>query len=199
MTTPLQLPPLRDAQRYAGLYVVQFAHGVSVGYTADEVATLLREPEHAGIGIFRIHRVDEAGCVELMGVSVAELGGLEAMIFASAEAEHARRDLRTLQQLAEERPLPIGVRAELIDLIDYDPPHAVCLLYTRPASTMVSNWLLASGFAGGDQVFGGSEAEFIRQSAAGEPIASVLLKADLRHAPRGREDILASTHEPLQR
>jgi len=190
---------MRDARRYAGLYVVQFAHGVSVGYTADEVATLLREPEHREIVVYRVHRVDEVGRFELAGVEARDLGGLESMIFASRDAAQARRDLATLQRLAADTPLPVGVRAELVDLIDIDPPHAVCLLYTQPASTMVSDWLMAVGFAGGERVIGGPEAERIRAEAGGEPIASVLLPAQIRHVSRSRDEVLATIHEPLQR
>ncbi|HRX85711.1 MAG TPA: hypothetical protein P5572_11900, partial [Phycisphaerae bacterium] len=89
--------------------------------------------------------------------------------------------------------------SELVDLIDIDPPHAVCLLYTQPASTMVSDWLMAVGFAGGERVIGGPEAERIRAEAGGEPIASVLLPAQIRHVSRSRDEVLATIHEPLQR
>jgi hypothetical protein len=198
MPATLKLPPLRDAQRLVGLYVVQFAHGVSVGYTSDEVALLLRETDYRDVSIFQIHRVDDAGHVELAGIRPADLAGMESILFASRDAAQANRDFATLRRLAAEHPLPCGVRAELIEIPDLDSPHAVCLRYARPASTMVSSWLSRLGFEGGERVFGGVEAESLRQSA-GEPIASVLLPARFEQVSRSREAVLASVHEPVQR
>jgi hypothetical protein len=199
MATPLQLPPLRDPQRYAGLYAVQFAHGVAVGYTFDEVAIVLAEQAYCECPVYRIHRIDAAGRVELAGISARDLAGDECMIFASRDAAQASGDFAALRRLAAEDPLPCGVRIELIDLADLDPPHAVCLLYTKSASTMVAEWLLRAGFGGGDQVIGGAEATGIRRAASTVPIASSVLAARIAHAPRTREQVLASVHEPLQR
>lgn len=199
MSIPFQLPRLGDPQRYVGLYVIQFAHGVSVGYTREEVAILLAEPQYRDASAFRIHRCDDAGCIELAGVSPRDFVADEWMIFASRDADDAVRGFAHIRQCALRTPAPCPVRAELIDLDNLDPPHAVCLIYARSASTMVSSWLLAIGFRGGERVFGGQEAAELRNTATTDPIASAALPAAPLYAPRTRQQLLASVFEPLQR
>jgi len=199
MSIPFQMPRLGDPQRYVGLYVIHFPHGVSVGYTREEVAILLAEPQYRDVSAYRIHRCDDAGCIELAGVTPRDFVGDEWMIFASRDDDDAARDFARIRQCALSTPAPCPVRAELIDLANLDPPHAVCLVYARSASTMVSSWLLAIGFRGGDRVFGGQEAAELRNAATTDPIASAALPAASQYASRTRQQLLARVSEPLQR
>ncbi|MCB9850074.1 MAG: hypothetical protein H6817_05155 [Phycisphaerales bacterium] len=199
MNPNFTIPRLPDPQRYTGTYLVQVPHGVAVGYLAGEVVTLLSIDAYRDAPVFRIHRVDDTGRVELIGVTVADLAGDDVLLFVNSDAEHAGTQFSTLRQLANADPLPIPVRAELIDLPGLSAPHAVCLLYPRHANTMVSDWLLRVGFDGGDQVLGGQEAASIRHQVTGSPVATMTLAAKMDETPRSREELLASVKEPLQR
>ncbi len=195
----MNLPPLRNPERYAGLYVVDFGDHAAVGYTADEIAMLTAEAPYRDVTVYRIHRVDPEGRVELAGVQTAELAGQEVMLFLTGDSLAAGRDFRTLRTLAADHPLPCPVRAELIDLPESGYPHAVCLLYLRSASTMVSGWLTEVAFAGGEQVLGGGEALAIRGSTEREPVAAGVLPHRAVHVSRTQEEVLSAVDRPLQR
>jgi len=199
MLTPFQLPRLTNPKQYEGLYAVHFPHGVSVGYTLEEIQTLQTEPEYADVRVYRIHRVDDHGNIELAGVSPRDLAAEDTILFASADPKRATRDFAALQQHAASHPLPSPARLELIDLPDQNHPHAVSLTYPRAAGPAVTTWLQSANFTPGETAIGGAEAKNLRRQAPADPIASANLPSQSQHSSRTREQVLACVHDPLQR
>jgi hypothetical protein len=199
MTDHFTIPPLAHPQRYTGLYVIRFAHGTVAGYVAEEVAMLLRASEHADATAYRIHRVDERGCLELIGVRLDDLTGESVMLLTRSDPALAADDFATLRQIARDTPPPCAVRLEHLDLPQPYAAHAVGLIYPQHASTMLGRWLVRSGFAGGDQVYGGLEAQAARAAALAKPVAVADLAIDPHRQPRTWEVVSAAIREPVQR
>jgi len=195
----MKLPPLRNPLQYVGLYVLDFGDRVAAGYTAQEVALLLATKEYESAKAFRIHRVDERGCVELAGVSGRDVMQRDILVFAFDSAEQAGRGFSRLRQLAQQTPAPCACAMEWVDFADVDPPNAVCLTFAQSASGGLSSWLEAVGFDAGSRVYGGPRLLGRYRAAALQPIAQCTLVAVADYAPRSIDELRDSIDQPLQR
>ena len=195
----MKLPPLKDPQRYVGLFAFDFGEWVSVGYTAEEVAILLASEEYAGGKAFQVYRVDDHGNVELIGVTGRELEAEEIIIFARASADRAGDDFGELRRLATAQPPPCNLRLELTDLPEVDPPHLVAMLFPRHANRPVAQWLSDAGFAGGDTVMAGEHVRRLYHEAGVSPVMSTVLPAAADRRPRAPDEVLATVRELIQR
>lgn len=195
----MKFPSIPEPERYVGLYVYDFGTHVSVGYTAAELCVLRESRAYRHGMAYQIHRVNEAGGIELRGVHVERLTGQEAMCFLRAEAPAAQRDYDTLCAVAAACPLPCIVEMQLAKLQAFDPPHVTALAYAASATDVVAGWL--SRYAGhtGDRVIGGIDAYATLIASEGERIASCQLPALLDYKDRPAQEILRSVHDPLQR
>ena len=195
----MDLPAIPQPHRYVGLFVFDFGEWTSVGYTAEEIVVLLESAEHTGGQAYRIHRVDDAGCIELAGVGSMELRGENLLLFASYACEPAERDFARLRVLAGDHPPPCALRIELVDLPGHSPPHAVALLFSRHVMGQVSDWLTTIGFQGGEVVSGGGDAVDSYREAATDPIATLHLHAQATLTSRSAAEVLRTVRNPLQR
>jgi hypothetical protein len=195
----MKLPPLKDPQRYVGLFVFDFGEWASVGYTAEEVGILLASPEHAAGAAFRIYRADESGHLELTGIKPDELQAEEIIIFARSSADRAGDDFNDLRKLAQTTPPPCNIRLELVDVPETDPSHIVGLLFPRHANPQVAQWLSDAGFAGGDVVMAGEHVRRLYHQSGASPVMSTVLPAGSDRRPRTPEEVLATVREPVQR
>ena len=87
----MNLPEVKDPDRYVGLYVVDFGDYSSTGFTADEVAEILESEKISDVKVYKIHRALPDGQMELKGV-IAETFQLEkGMFFYAADEDTARQ------------------------------------------------------------------------------------------------------------
>ena len=188
----MKIPPLQQPERYAGSYLLDLGDRVCVGYTADEVAVLLETEECRSATAYLIHRVDERGNVELVGVSTKDVVRRDILIFAFDSPDAARTAFSCLRRLAAKTPAPCPCSMELTDFDGVEPSHVISLTFPQAASGQLSAWLERNEFDAGDRVFGGPQTLSQYQAAAPTPIAQCLLATTFDHKSRSREELLAS-------
>lgn len=176
-----------------------FGDHASVGYTAEEIAVLGRSPAHRDGRAYLIHAVDEDGVLSLRGATEVDLVGEESMIFRHRASPHAVASYEQIVGLAEERPLAALVKIELARHDGRDEAHAVALIYKLHAATVVSSWLIATGFAGGDSVDCGADVLAEYRADVPEAVASGYLACKMRYVSRGEDEVLASVELSVQR
>ncbi len=195
----MKIPPLKNPQRYIGLYVFDFGDWVSAGYTAEEVEILLGSSEYKNGQAYRIYRVDSQDRVELVGISPGDLLGDSMLLFASAGEDQARRDYDSLFEMARQRSLTCSVEMVLAEFSEGEMAFGVGLIYPYHAEKNVSDWLLAGGFAGGESVSGGTEVLQDYRRGANKSLASCVLECAEEYKPREKDEVLRQVREPLQR
>ena len=195
----MKMPPLKNPQRYIGLYAFDFGDWVSAGYTAEEVDMLLGSSEYKNGQAYRIYRVDSQDRVELVGISPNDLLGESMMLFASTGEDQARRDYDSLFELARQRPLMCSVEMVLTELSEGEMAFGVGLIYPCHAEKNVSDWLLTGGFTGGESVSGGAEVLQEYRRTANKTLVSCVLDCAEEYKPRAKDEVLSQVREPLQR
>jgi hypothetical protein len=127
-----------NAEKYIGLYLVDFGEYSSVGFTAQEVAEILESERFADAKVYKIHNAYPDGKLELVGVN-REIFQLESgMFFYSSDPDVCRKDFDNLVKLAVENPAPC--RAKL---------HRSCkeklwvtaIIYPAEYEDDISRWL----------------------------------------------------------
>lgn len=155
----MQLPRLDQPDRYRGLYVYDFGEWSAVGYTAEEIAILLEEPDLDGGSIYRIHNVTPDGTFELRGVSRDRFELEAGMFFMRTDEAAARGDFAALTALAEADAPPARARLELARTVGGEgPQYITSLIYPAEYDEDFAAWLLHHDFRGGDFVEGGVSA-----------------------------------------
>lgn len=196
---PLILPPIRNPQRYAGLYVYDFGEHVSVGYTAVEIRVLRESAAHRGGTAYEIYRVDENGAMELRGVLDDRLTQRESICLLRRDGSDARRDYDALREASERDPIGCAVEMQLAKLYAFDPPHVTALSYASSATSVVAGWLLIHAPGAGDEVAGGSDAHARLVASDGVRIASCELRTRTDFRDRSADEVLAQVDRTLQR
>lgn len=195
----MKLPPLDRPQDYVGLFVYDFGDHISVGYTAEEINTLQSSPRHRGGAVYRVHRADEAGRLELQGMQAERLDRQEGLIFTFGDEPRARRDYATLHRGAQADPLPCPTKLLLARLEATGPAFAVALTYPAYASGPVSTWLSRLGFEGGDSATGGAAALARFRTAGTATLDSCDLPTQERFVTRPAAEVLATVDRSVQR
>ena len=195
----LRLPPVRNAERYVGLYVYDFGAYTSIGYTAAEIRILRESEAHRGGTAYEVYRVTDAGVFELRGVLDERLAVREAICFLRSVATAARRDYDTLCNAAQDSPAPCSVEIQLAEVHDFRPPHVTAMLYPAAASAVLSGWLSRCEFDGGDRVIAGIDAHDAFMTADALRIESCQLAALLDYTDRLAEEVLRTIDRPVQR
>src|SRR5512139_3551963 len=102
----MKLPVVKQADRYVGLYVVDFGDTSSVGFTAEEVAEILDSERYKDCKVYKIHRAYPDGRMELKGVR-REAFQLEAgMLFYEDSETESRDDFKKLINTAVQSAPP---------------------------------------------------------------------------------------------
>lgn len=195
----MQLPRLEHPDRYVSLYVVDFGESVGVGYTAEEVATLLDSEAYRHVHVYRIHRASPDGTLELRGVGRLRFLLETGTFFYAADKPAGRRDYSNLRALARRTPPPC--RAELF-LAELPRPSSLAfvvgLVYPAEHDQDVARWLLDNNVTAGSRADGG-----IRRLRAVRHEAHIIESAQLHAAPARRsrtpEEVFASVGRTIQR
>lgn len=195
----LQLPPLDQPQRYAGLFVYDFGDHTAVGYTAAEIAVLRFSTHHRHGKAYEIYRVDDSGSIELRGVSDAALVARDGLAFLRHTLSEARADYDILVSLAERWPCPVSAELTLARVYMFEPDYAVVLTYPATASSIFARWLDDAHYRGGSTVLAGPQV--IRETGGANLIrlASTALRAKTGYSDRSAEEVLRSVDRPVQR
>ncbi len=151
----MKLPELKEADKYVGLYVVDFGDHSSTGFTASEVAELLESEQFADAQVYRIHRANPDGSLELQGVA-RETFRLEAgMFFYAADESTARDDYARLLSWGEQTLPPARCKVHLAAAGDR---HVTALIYPAEYDHAFSQWLLDADYHTAGEVAGGTGA-----------------------------------------
>lgn len=197
----LNLPAGTDANRYRGLFVVDFGAWTATGYTADEVALLLDTDDYRHGKVYRIERVAPNGSMELRGVPPERFQFEAGMFFFRGTAAEAESDYQALLERATQAPPPSRAMLQLCrrtGALESDG-FVTALIYPAECDPDVARWLVALDYQGGNRVEGGIS--HVTDFYAEQPV--VLRREQLwtanQRSSRSREEILSSVRQALQR
>ncbi len=151
----MNLPEVKNADKYTGLFVVDFGDHCGVGFVAEEVAELLESEQFTEVQIYQVHRANPDGTMELKGVN-KETFQLEAgMFFYAADADTAQDDYQKLLAWSGKQLPPARCK---IQLSSTDNVHLVALIYPAEFDNAFSQWLLDGNYRTAGQIEGGTSA-----------------------------------------
>ena len=151
----MKLPEVKNADKYTGLYVVDFGDHCGVGFVAEEVAELLESEQFEDVQVYKVHRANPDGRMELKGVN-KETFQLEAgMFFHAADAKTARDDFERLAAWADEHLPPARCK---VKLANSGESYVTALVYPAEFDDAFSKWLLDGNYRTTGQVEGGTGA-----------------------------------------
>lgn len=152
----MKLPQLKNADKYKGLYAIDFGDHNGIGFTGEEVAELLESERFRDIKVYKIYKAYPDGTVELKGMTT-EIFQLEmGMFFYSADENQAQQDYKGLVDIAV-RTAPPG-RAK-VHLAKYaDDKFVTALIYPAEYNEEFSDWLSEAEYKTVGAAEGGIEA-----------------------------------------
>lgn len=194
----MKLPRLDDPPRFQGLYIFDFGEWCAVGYTADEIATLLESERFAEGRVYRIHRAWPDGRMELRGVASERFQLESGMFFTRTDEADAVHDFQELAAVAERVRPPCRARLHVAALDIAPARFMTALIYPAEYDDAIGAWLTQIEFQGGDVAEGGA-------SLVGDYDASAKTILDRRQlwpaesTGRSREELIASVRRAVQR
>lgn len=139
----MKLPEVKNADKYRGLYVVDFGDHCGVGFTAEEVAELLESERFCDVQAYKIHRATPDGTMELAGVN-KETFQLEAgMFFYAQNPDTAKDDFQRLNAWADQQHPPARCK---VHLAGHDDTCVTALIYPAEYDDAFSRWLLDANY-----------------------------------------------------
>ena len=151
----MMLPELENANKYTGLFVVDFGDHCGVGFVAEEVAELLESERFTDVQVYQIHRANPNGTMELKGVNKGTFQLETGMFFYANDAETARDDYQRLLAWSDTQLPPARCKVQLANA---DNAHLVALIYPAEFDDAFSKWLLDGNYRTVGQVEGGASA-----------------------------------------
>ena len=152
----MQLPEIKNTQRYIGLYVVDFGDSCSVGFTADEVAELLDSEKFQNIKAYKIHNAKPDGTMELKGVTPQTFQLETGMFFEAYTKDIATADYKKLVDLAITITPPGRAKVHLAKRANDE--YVIALIYPAEYNDEFSSWLLEANYKTLGQTHGGTGA-----------------------------------------
>jgi hypothetical protein len=151
----MKLPEVQNADKYTGLYVVDFGDHCGVGFTAEEVTELLESERFADVQIYKVHRANPDGTMELAGISKQTFQLEAGMFFYANEEQDARADFERLTAWADEYLPPARCK---VHLANHGDSYVTALIYPAEFDDAFSGWLLDANYRTAGQVEGGAGA-----------------------------------------
>lgn len=197
----MDLPRLEEPQRYRGLYVYDFGEWAAVGYTGEEIAVLLESEQYRHGKVYKIQRASPDGRLELSGVSVQRFRLESGVFFYRADRRQARADFEQFCAAARSRPVPCRAFVHLADRAPAAAATRFVTAFVYPAEfeDEISEWLLATGFQGGELVEGGSSHVSNYYAEEKEIIERCQLWSRSTTPSRCAEEVLANVRCAVQR
>ena len=193
----MDIPNLRQPDRYVGLYILEFEDYCSVGFTAGEVAELLDSEKYKDTKVYKIHKAYPNGTLEIKGVS-AQTFQLEAgLFFYATDIDTAGADFKRLTDSSVSNTPPC--RAKL-HLAKYSQDNFVtALIFPAEYNDEISNWLLINCYKTTGAAEGGIEATQRYYDQAPEILQKNQLFAKNESADRSGMELLNSLKKAVQR
>lgn len=151
----MKLPEVENVDKYTGLYVVDFGDHCGVGFTAEEVAELLESKRFAGVQVYKIHRANPDGTMELKGIPHQTFELEAGMFFYAADEATAHDDYQRLLAWAGQQLPPARCK---IQSANTGNTFVTALIYPAEFDGEFSKWLLDGNYRTAGQVEGGSGA-----------------------------------------
>jgi hypothetical protein len=151
----MKLPDIKNADKYTGLYVVDFGDHCGVGFVAEEVTELLESEQFSDVQVYKIYRANPDGTMELKGVPHQTFGLEAGMLFYAADEATAQDDYRRLITWANEQLPPARCK---VHLANAGEAFVTALIYPAEYDDAFSRWLLDGNYQTAGQVEGGSGA-----------------------------------------
>ena len=151
----MKLPDIKNADKYTGLYVVDFGDHCGVGFTAEEVAELLESEQFEDVQVYKVHRANPDGTMELKGVPQQTFQLETGLFFYAADAEIAQTDFERLAAWADQQLPPARCKVHLANNGD---SFVTALIYPAEFDDAFSGWLLDGNYRTAGQVEGGAGA-----------------------------------------
>jgi len=137
-----------------GRFVVKFQDATQSNLTAEQVIELLDAQTERVQEIYRIHRIDARGRMELIGVSLAAFSRRDCLLFSRHQVKNAREDFDAILRLANETPPPCRIDIQFGHVKQPDPSHVVVLIFPAPCTESVGQWLYDAKLQFGDEADG---------------------------------------------
>ncbi|MBN1844657.1 MAG: hypothetical protein JW810_03170 [Sedimentisphaerales bacterium] len=157
--------PKENAERYAGLYVIDYGSQCGIGYTAREVAEVLESQRFEQVKIYKIHRARPDGTLELRGVARERFELESGMFFTARGEEDGQAGFQTLLQWARRQAPPCRSKLQLARTAE--GTLILALIYPAEYDEPMGAWLAESGYRGKGPVDAGiSQVERFYQQTA---------------------------------
>lgn len=198
----MKLPRLDEPQRYQGLYIFDFGEWTAVGYTAEEIATLLDSEQYRDGKVYRIHRAWPDGRMELRGVSPERFHLESGMFFYREDTQTAQSDYIQLTRLAGLVPPPCRAYVQLAELPSGDgreSRYVTALIYPAEFEDDIAAWMLDSDYAGGDFVEGGVSQVTDYYRLDKQILERAQLWSSTSGQSRSAETVLSAVRQAVQR
>lgn len=193
----MKIPETHQPDRYVGLYVIDLDEHCALGYTAEEVASLLESQRFAHAKVYKIHRAQPDGTLELHGVSPSRFNLESGMFFHCLDENTSEQDYEQLLAWSGEQLPPCRAKLQLARC--QDDKLIIALIYPGEYEQEMAAWLKDSGFRGRGPVDAGpSQVTRFYQASADVLRHQQLMPGDSLRA-RDRDELLATINEPLQR
>lgn len=193
----MQLPEIKNADRYTGFYVVDFGDRCGVGFTAEEVAALLESEKFKDIKVYKIYNAYPDGRMELKGVP-NEIFQLEAgMFFYEFDQIVAEADFKSLISSAVSSDVPGRAKVHLAKY--NDEKFVTALIYPAEYNDEFSKWLLALDYKTSGPTEGGMGAVKRYYEEAPEILDRQQLLAGQKFESKTGVELLAATKRAIVR
>jgi hypothetical protein len=193
----MNIPIIENANKYTGLYVVDFGESSSVGFTANEVAELLESEKYTDIKVYKIHGAYPDGKMELKGVPSGIFQLEMGMFFYAGTESTSQKEFDNLIALAETTLPPCRAKVELAKITD--ELYTTAIIYPAEYNDEVSSWLIDIDYTTSGAAAGGIEAVTSYNDQKTETIDSHQLHAADAYKSKTGQELLSSTKQAIQR
>lgn len=193
----MKLPEVKDSEKYAGLYVVDFGESTSVGFTAEEVAELLESEKFCNIKVYKIYKAYPDGQMELRGV-VNDTFALEmGMFFYSANQEMGENNFKRLVDIAISNAPPCRAKVHFAKYAE--DRFVTAVIFPAEFNNEFGAWLSEADYKTVGQVGAGIDAvrEYYEQGP--EVLQQHQLLGQSQWHPKTGEELLVATKIAIQR
>jgi len=152
----MKLGEIKNADKYQGLYVVDFGDTSTVGLTAGEVGQLLESEKFKDIKVYKIHNASPDGTMELKGVP-NDIFNLEmGMFFYGGDEKAVKNDYQQLVSAGVKIAPPARANVQLAKYSD--DKYAVAIIYPAEYNDEFSAWLIEVDYKTAGAADGGIDA-----------------------------------------
>ena len=193
----MKLPEIKNADKYVGLYVVDFGENSGIGFTAGEVAELLDSERFGDVKVYKIYKAYPDGRMELKGIR-AEIFQLEmGMFFYAYDIKTAKEDYRNLIGAAVGTAVPARAKVHLSRYTE--DKYVTALIYPAEYNEEFSDWLKEIDYKTSGAVQGGIGAVERYYTSNYEVLEKQQLFGEDAINSRSGENLLLATKMAVQR